>query len=88
LKTLRAVPRRLGGTFDYAVTRDRLEEVGRELENPDIWNNPEQAQALGRERAQLESIVSTLDTLASGLHDAGEMLQLAIEEQDEEIVQP
>jgi peptide chain release factor 2 len=87
LKTLRAVPRRLGGTFDYAVTRDRLEEVGRELENPDIWNNPEQAQALGRERAQLESIVSTLDTLASGLHDAGEMLQLAIEEQDEEIVQ-
>ncbi len=81
------MPRRLGGTFDYAVTRDRLEEVGRELENPDIWNNPEQAQALGRERAQLESIVSTLDTLASGLHDAGEMLQLAIEEQDEEIVQ-
>ena len=81
------MPRRLGGTFDYAVTRDRLEEVGRELENPDIWNNPEQAQALGRDRAQLESIVSTLDTLASGLHDAGEMLQLAIEEQDEEIVQ-
>ena len=81
------MPRRLGGTFDYAVTRDRLEEVGRELENPDIWNNPGQAQALGRERAQLETIVSTLDTLASGLLDAGEMLQLAIEEQDEEIVE-
>ena len=81
------MPRRLGGTFDYAVTRDRLEEVGRELENPNIWNNPEQAQALGRERAQLESIVSTLDTLESGLLDAGEMLALAIEEQDEEIVE-
>jgi len=87
LKTLRAAPRRLGGTFDYAVTRDRLEEVGRELENPNIWNNPEQAQALGRERAQLQSIVSTLDTLESGLLDAGEMLELAIEEQDEEIVE-
>ena len=78
--------RRLGGTFDYAEKRNRLEEVSRELENPDIWNDPEKAQALGRERARLESIVTTLDALESGLSDAAEMLELAIEEQDEEIV--
>ena len=44
-----------GGIFDYAGNKDRLEEVSRELENPDVWNNPANAQALGRERAQLEA---------------------------------
>jgi peptide chain release factor 2 len=80
------VHRRSGGIFDYAQKRDRLEEVSRELENPDIWNNPEKAQELGRERARLETIVTTLDDLDGDLKDAAEMLGLAIEEQDEEIV--
>ena len=79
-----AEARRLGGIFDYAAKRDRLEEVGRELENPDIWNDPDKAQDLGRERARLDDIVSTLDGLQSGLDDAGEMIDLAIEESDEE----
>lgn len=75
-----------GGIFDYAGKRDRLEEVNRELENPKIWDKPEQAQALGRERSHLHAVVSTLDTLTSGLADASEMLQLAIEEQDQEVL--
>ena len=81
------MPRRSGGIFDYAQKRDRLEEVGRELENPDIWSDQEKAQALGRERARLEAIVTTLDGLESGLADAADMLELAIEEQDEEILE-
>jgi peptide chain release factor 2 len=87
LKTFRAVPRRLGGIFDYADKRDRLEEVNRELENPDVWSDPEKAQALGRERASLTDIVTTLDDLTRSLADAGEMLALAIEEKDEEIAE-
>ena len=66
------------------MKRDRLEEVNRELENPDIWSNPEQAQALGRERAQLENIVRTIDRLERGLKDAGEMLEMAVDEADAE----
>ena len=87
MKTFRAAPRRLGGIFDYANKRDRLEEVNRELENPDVWSDPEKAQALGRERASLTDIVTTLDDLTHSLADAGEMLALAIEEQDEEIAE-
>ena len=66
------------------MKRDRLEEVNRELENPDIWSNPEQAQALGRERAQLENIVRPIDRLEHGLKDAGEMLEMAVDEADAE----
>lgn len=79
--------KRLGGIFDYAGKKDRLEEVSRELENPDVWNNPANAQALGRERAHLEGIVGTLDRVSQILADNAEMLEMAIEEQDEEILE-
>jgi peptide chain release factor 2 len=78
---------RSGGIFDYAGNKDRLEEVGRELENPDVWNNPAQAQSLGRERAHLEGIVGTLERVSQSLADNAEMLEMAIEEEDEEILE-
>jgi len=76
----------LGGIFDYEVRKERLEEVNRELEDPGAWNDPEKAQALGRERAQLEKLVGTLDRIGAGLADAGELLELALEEDDEATV--
>jgi peptide chain release factor 2 len=85
-KTCSSVRRRSGGIFDYAGKSDRLEEVSRELENPDIWNEPARAQALGRERARLEDIVGTLDGVAQALADNAEMLTLAIDEDDERVI--
>jgi len=76
----------LGGIFDYEGKKERLTEVLRELEDPNIWNNPDQAQALGKERASLETVVTTLDELAEGLGDAGDLLEMAVEEGDEESV--
>ncbi len=58
----------------------------RELEDPEIWNNPEQAQALGKERAALEGVVATLDELHAGLEDASGLLEMAVEEDDDETV--
>lgn len=77
---------RLGGIFDFEAKQERLEEVERELEVPDIWNDPERAQALGKERAQLETVVKTIVDLESGLTDAAELLELAAEEDDQESV--
>lgn len=77
----------LGGIFDYAHKSERLQEVERELEDPTVWNNPDNAQALGRERAQLESVVQTIDELTQGLQDADELLDMSVEEADEDAVQ-
>lgn len=63
-----------------------MTEVGRELEQPDVWNQPDRAQALGQERARLEQIVAGLDKLTSGLIEADELLVMAVEEDDEETV--
>ena len=75
-----------GGIFDFDEKKERLVEVERELEDPDVWNDPNVAQALGRERASLESVVNTIETLESGLGDAQELLEMAVEEQDEDAV--
>lgn len=56
------------------------------MEDPDVWNNPERAQSLGKERSVLEGIVSTIDNMTSGLGDASELLEMSVEEQDEEVV--
>ena len=50
---------------------------------PDVWNDPERAQALGRERAALEKVVEVLDEVGTGLDEAAELLELAREEDDE-----
>ena len=75
---------RSGGFFDYDAKRERLEEVERELENPDIWNNPERAQALGRERSMLDKTVNGLRELKEGLAGGDELLDLAEMEDDED----
>lgn len=61
--------------------------VNAELENPEIWNNPEQAQDLGREKKRLENIVTTLDHLQNSLSDCQELLEIAQLENDLETVQ-
>jgi len=76
----------LGGIFDYVGKKEQLTEVLRELEVPDVWNDPERAQSLGKERSTLEAIVLTLDQLGDGLGEASELLEMAVEEGDEDIV--
>ncbi|RXR07335.1 peptide chain release factor 2 [Pseudoxanthomonas composti] len=74
----------LRGYLDYDAKRERLEEVSRELESPSIWDNPEYAQKLGRERALLDKTVNGIRDMSEGLTGASELLELAEMEEDEE----
>jgi len=74
----------LGGIFDYDVKAEQLIELTRELESPTVWDNPERAQSLGKERASLERIVTTLSGQLTTLDDAKELLEMAVEEQDQD----
>ncbi|MGB7930927.1 MAG: peptide chain release factor 2 [Gammaproteobacteria bacterium] len=76
----------LRGYLDLDARSERLTEVSRELEDPAIWNNPERAQELGRERARLEEVVHPLARMFQALRDADELLEVAAEEGDEESI--
>lgn len=77
----------LGGIFDFETKQERLTEVLRELEDPKVWDDPERAQALGKERGQLEAVVHNLNRIRQGLLDAEELLEMAVEEDDEDSVE-
>ncbi len=64
--------------------RGRLEEVLLEMENPNVWSNPEVAQALGKEKSTLESICQTFNNADAILEDAKELLDMAQSENDED----
>jgi len=85
--TSSSAPQRCGGIFDYDLKKERLEEVNLEMEDPDIWNDQEKAQAMSKERASLDHVVSTLDELKDGITDASEFLQMANDEDDEDSLQ-
>lgn len=51
-----------------------------------MWNKPEYAQSLGRERAQLEAVVHPLDQAAQTLGDALDLLELAEAEGDQSTI--
>ncbi len=72
-----------GGIFDLDARKERLEEVNGLLEDPDVWNNPEQAQSLGKERQTLEHIVNMFREIDQGLEDVAMLHELGREENDE-----
>ncbi len=73
---------RFGGIFDFDQKCERLEEVERELADPDVWKDQDRAQQLGRERAALEQIVATLSQLHGNLDEFAELAELAARDDD------
>ena len=77
---------RCGAIFDYETLAERLEEVQAEHEDPELWSNPERAQALGREQSRLEEQIVPIRDSTTRLADAAELLDMALEEADEQVL--
>ncbi|WP_156802182.1 peptide chain release factor 2 [Leeia oryzae] len=77
----------LRGYLDYDQKVERLEEVDRLLEDAAIWNTPEKAQELGREKKSLENVVVVIRDVDQRLKDATDLFELAREEEDPETVE-
>jgi peptide chain release factor 2 len=73
-----------GGIFDFENKSQRLEEVNGLLEDPNVWNNAEKAQKLGKEKRELELVVNNLITLENGISDSRELFDMAREENDDD----
>ena len=51
-----------------------------------MWNDPDRAQELGRERSSLESVVKTIEDMDTGIADTREILDMAVEENDADML--
>jgi peptide chain release factor 2 len=76
-----------GGDFDWEPSLRRLDELNARVEDPTLWDNPEAAQALMRERTRLAGQVDAVKALERDLADAIGYAELADEEGDEATLQ-
>jgi len=66
-----------GGIFDWDNSVIRLDEVEHLAQDPELWNDPEKAQALMRERTRLTSSIGGVRDLETELSDSIELAELA-----------
>ena len=72
--------------MDWDTAHHRMEEFDAMSEDPNLWNDPERAQKLMRERQKLADSIKAYEDLNAGLEDNLGMIELGEEEGDEEVV--
>ena len=60
----------------FSALEQELEAVDRELNEPEIWNNPDYAQSLAKKAASLRQTVQPWQTLTVQLADIAELMEL------------
>ncbi|KUO54760.1 MAG: peptide chain release factor 2 [Sphingomonadales bacterium BRH_c42] len=73
-------------SLDWERSLRRLDELNARVQDPALWDNPKQAQAISREQKQLESAVNTVRDISSQMSDAVEFIEMGEAEGEEEIV--
>ncbi len=72
--------------MDWETAQYRLEEFNARVEDPDLWNDPEAAQKLMRERQNLVDAFETVNGIETDLSDNLELIELGEMEGDTEVV--
>ena len=76
----------LGQRMDIETAPHRLEEFNAMVEDPNLWNDPEKAQKLMRDRQMLVDKLKTYEAIETGLNDNAELIELGEMEDDAEVV--
>jgi peptide chain release factor 2 len=72
-----------GGVFDWDVSLRKLDELNARVEDPTLWDKPNEAQAVSRERSRLADAVEAVQALERERADAIELAELAEMEGDQ-----
>ena len=81
-KSLELLRQRMG----WETVEHRLEEFNARVEDPDLWNDPENAQKLMRERQSLIDAVEGHDNMQTELNDSIELIELGEMEDDQDVI--
>ena len=74
-------------SLDWDRALRRLDELNARVQDPNLWDNPKQAQAISREQKTLETAVNTVNEIAAEMADAIEFIELGEVEGEETIVE-
>ncbi len=69
--------------LDWERALRRLDELNARVEDPTLWNDPKDAEAVMRERRRLEAAIGTVNEIKQEMDDAVEFVELGEAEGDE-----
>ncbi len=72
--------------LDWERALRRLDELNARVEDPSLWNDPKDAEAVMRERRRLEAAIGTVNEIRQEMADAIEFVELGEAEGDEATV--
>lgn len=75
-----------GGAFDHVRDQERLRQIEDELSKPGAWDKPDRLTPMLQEKRQLSMKVERLDFLRKAKQETQEWLELAREEQSQEVL--
>ena len=73
-------------SLDWERALRRLDELNARVQDPNLWDNPKEAQKVSREQKQLESAVDTVNQISAEMDDAVEFIEMGEAEDEETIV--
>jgi peptide chain release factor 2 len=76
----------LAQRLDWETAPHRLEEFNARVEDPNLWDDPEAAQKLMRDRQMLVDAMDTFTSIRQEMSDNVEMIELGEMEDDAEVV--
>ncbi|WP_370230183.1 peptide chain release factor 2 [Salipiger bermudensis] len=76
----------LGQRLDWETAPHRLEEFNARVEDPNLWDDPQAAQKLMRDRQFLVDAMETYTSIKQELSDNVELIELGEMEEDDEVV--
>ncbi|WP_050931273.1 peptide chain release factor 2 [Aestuariivita boseongensis] len=76
----------LAQRMDWETAQHRLEEFNARVEDPNLWDDPEAAQKLMRDRQALVDSISVYEGIKQELTDTVDLIELGEMEDDKEVV--
>ncbi|GGD76541.1 peptide chain release factor 2 [Croceicoccus mobilis] len=73
-------------SLDWEQALRRLDELSARVEDPNLWNDPKQAQAITREQKQLSDAVKAVNEIGAEMSDAVEFVEMGEAEGDESVI--
>ncbi|QPD00118.1 MULTISPECIES: peptide chain release factor 2 [Qipengyuania] len=73
-------------SLDWERALRRLDELDARVQDPKLWDDPKQAQAITQEQKRLETAINTVREIESEMSDAVEFVEMGEAEGDDEVV--
>lgn len=73
-------------SLDWERALRRLDELDARVQDPTLWDDPKQAQAITREQKQLETAINTVREISAEMADAIEFVEMGEAEGEEDVI--